>query len=69
MGVVNNIKHDAFPEQGSLLGKAVLVCFHYDTTNRIDAVCVRDDNEAPFLTIFRLADGRHVLGTECQYSP
>lgn len=68
MGVVQNIRIDKFPAQGSLLGKKVSVCFHYDTSQLIDGVFVRDDMESPFLEIIRLSDGRHVLATECQYS-
>lgn len=69
MGVKNNIKHDSFPKQGSLVGKPIKVAFHYDTTNVVDAVCVRDDAEAPHQMIFQLSDGRIVLATECQYQP
>lgn len=68
MGVVANIKHDSFPQQGSYLGKRVNVCFHYDTENVVQGVCVRDDEGEPGKTIFQLDDGRYVLATECQYS-
>jgi hypothetical protein len=68
MGVHANITATKFPAQGSELNKRVKVYFHYDATVSFDAVCVRDDVESPFLTIFRLDDGRHVLATECQYS-
>lgn len=69
MGVVELIDFDTFPEQGSYLGREVLVFFKYDTTKQITGVCVRDDCEDPHITIFQLEDGRHVLATECQYSP
>lgn len=67
MGVVSNIKHDKFPEQGNYLGRKVKVCFHYDTNNTIPGVIVRDDKEEPHRTIIKLDDGRHVLAIECQY--
>lgn len=68
MGVVANIKHDSFPQQGSLLGKRVVVAFHYDTAHVVPGVCVRDDADESGKTIFQLDDGRFVLATECQYS-
>ena len=69
MVVQSNIKHDSFPEQGSLAGKPIKVAFHYDTKNVVDAVCIRDDAEEPYRTIFQLSDGRVVLAGECQYQP
>ena len=69
MGVVQNIDYDQFPSQGDLIGRHARVCFHYDTSRLIDGVIVRDDREAPWITILRLEDGRHVLASECQYSP
>lgn len=69
MGVHANIAADRFPKQGSFLGKRVLVCFNYDTTREFPGVCLRDDNEEPFRTVFSLDDGRIVLATECQYQP
>lgn len=68
MGVAENISHSSFPKQGSLLGKSVNVCFHYKTSHTIRGVCVRDDVEAPFESIFRLDDGRSVRSVECQFS-
>lgn len=69
MGVVQGISFDSFPRQGSYLGRRVRVCFNYDTGRTIGGVCIRDDAEAPGLTILRLDDGRVVLSTECQYQP
>ena len=69
MGVVTNIKHDSFPQQGGHLGKRVLVMFHHDTDHVVQGVCVRDDAGEPGKTIIHLDDGRYVLATECQYSP
>lgn len=69
MGAVKNIKMDTFPKQGQYLNRKVEVCFHYDTSKTIGGEIVRDDSEEPFLTIIKLDDGRHVLATECQYSP
>jgi hypothetical protein len=69
MGVVQNITHDQFPEQGDMVGRHAKVCFRYDLHHQFDAVIVRDEREAPWVTILRLEDGRHVLASECQYSP
>ncbi len=69
MGAVKNITFDKFPKQGTYAGRETEVCFHYDTSRRLKGVIVRDDVEEPFLTIIKLEDGRHVLATECQYSP
>lgn len=68
MGVVSTIQHNMFPVQGRLVGQTIEICFHYDTDNSIKGVCVRDDIEEPFKTIFKLDDGRFVLSTECQYT-
>lgn len=69
MGMHKNISADKFPKQGEFLLKSkVQVCFNYDTSKSFDAVCVRNDDEEPHLTIFKLSDGRHVLATECMYS-
>lgn len=67
MGVKKEVGADKFPAQGAFVGKRVLVCFNYDTERKFPAVCIRDDIEEPFLTIFHLDDGRAVLATECQY--
>lgn len=67
MGCHKNITIDKFPKHGEQLGNQVKVCFHYDTDNWIGGKIVRDDMEEPYLTIIRLDDGRHVLGSECQY--
>lgn len=68
MGCVANVTAEKFPRQGDVVGKRVKVCFHYDTSKQEEGVCVRDDVEEPFVTIFRLDNGRHVLATECQYN-
>ena len=68
MGNVVTITATRFPTQGPRLGQRVHVCFHYDTSVRIGGLCVRDDYEAPWQSIFQLDDGRYVLGTECQYA-
>ena len=57
-----------YPKQGSWLNKSAEVCFWYDMDNTVDAVCVRDDMEQPFRSVFRLKNGRYVLGVECQHS-
>jgi len=67
MGCVKTVGFDYFPKQGTFLGKKVNVCFLYDTSRTIEGKIIRDDMEEPFITIIKLADGRHVLATECQY--
>lgn len=67
MGTHANVGFSKFPKQGPLVGKRVIVCFDYHTENQMGAVCVRDDYEEPYRTLFRLDDGRYVEATECQY--
>jgi len=69
MGVHKNIDIDKFPEQGSHLGKLVVVCFNYDTKRTIEGIVVRDDKEDPFTKLIQLRDKdrRIVNATECQY--
>lgn len=69
MGIVENVGIEQFPQQGQFRGRRCEVCFRYDTTRVIGGVIVRDDNEAPWVTIILLDDGRHVLSGECMYSP
>lgn len=69
MGCVSNVTATTFPKQGDDVGRLFSVVFHYDTTKPLLAVCVRHDTEEPYVMIFRLENGRHVLGTECQYQP
>jgi hypothetical protein len=68
MGFAANVGRHMFPEQGSLLGKSVRVAFRYNLADTVAGVVVRDDVQEPFRTIIRLDDGRHVLGTECQFA-
>lgn len=69
MGIHQSITAGTFPRQGSMLGRRVRVCFHYDGSRWVEGTCVRDDAEEPGVEIFRLDDGRFVLSTECQYQP
>lgn len=69
MGCTSNIDIDHFPTQGCLLGRDVRVCFGFDTSRTLEGKVVRNDVEAPGLTIIRLSDGRHILSTECQFQP
>lgn len=69
MGVVKNISADTWPKQGQYLGKRARVCFNYNTSREVMGTIVRDDAEAPYMTIISLDDKRIVLSTECQYSP
>ena len=68
MGVQKGITAKTFPKQGDLVGKRVQVCFNYDTSEQIGGTVVRDDIEEPFVSIFKLDDGRHILSRECQYT-
>jgi hypothetical protein len=69
MGNAANIDHERFPKQGRYYGSRAKVCFHYNTRLLLDATVVRDDMEEPWIQIFRLDDGRHVLASECQWQP
>lgn len=69
MGIETNITHTRFPAQGSWLGRRTRVCFHFDLAHQCLGTIVREDEEPPGVLIIRLDDGRHVLSTECQYSP
>lgn len=68
MGSHPNITADSFPRQGDI-GAKVDVCLNYDTERTLAGEIVRDDLDAPYLTIIKLEDGRHVLTTECQWRP
>jgi len=67
MGNHINITGDKFPKQYPHV--RVNVMFHYDTRTACMGSIVRDDKEAPYVSIIKLDEGRHVLTTECQYSP
>jgi hypothetical protein len=69
MGIHANINSHRWPKQGPYLGAPVEVAFNYDTRHTVEGVVVRDDAEEPYRTIIRLANGRYVLATECQWSP
>lgn len=69
MGVKQGIDYESFPKQGTWLGRRCRVCFKYDLSHMILGTIVREDEEEPGIGIIRLDDGRHVLFTECQYSP
>lgn len=69
MGVEKGITATDFPRQGEFLNRRTEVCFHYDASTTLGGVFVRDDAEAPHVSIIRLDDGRHVLATECMYRP
>lgn len=76
MGVVRNVGTNTFPKQYLAgdktfagIGRKVTVCFGYDTQNSLEGVIIRDDKEYPYRTIIRLADGRVVLASECQFKP
>lgn len=69
MGSHAAIAADRFPKQGTHAGRRVEVCFHYDRSVTLGGLVVRDDVEAPCVTIIRLDDGRFVTSDECQYRP
>jgi hypothetical protein len=67
MPVIEDLKtSEAFPEQGSWLGRRVEVVFGY-TQPAFKGVIVREDAVEPGLLIIRLDDGRHVMSLECSY--
>lgn len=68
MGAIKEIDINKYPEQTSLVGKKVNICFHYNTDAMIEGICVREDVGNPYVMIFMLSDGRFVLSTECQYT-
>lgn len=68
MGCHPNIGADKFPRQGDWLGLRTRVLFNYGPEEFLGTI-VRDDAEAPHLTIIKLDDGRFVLTTECQHAP
>ena len=68
MGVHKNIGINKFTRQGERKGKNVKVYFNYDITQHVKGVCIRDDIEAPGLTIFKLDDERIVTSKECHYT-
>ena len=67
MGCIPEITATKFPTQGKYLDMSVVVSFHYNMSELLNGVIVRDDMAEPFVMIIRLEDGRHVLATECQY--
>lgn len=69
MGVVANIGYDKYPEQSSLVGTKVVVCFNYDPVHIAIGLVLRMDIEDPFETIFMLEDGRIVRSVECMFAP
>lgn len=68
MGSHPNIGLNKFPKQGMYIGQRVRVAFNYNTSRTIGGEVVRDDYEAPFVTIIKLDDENYVLATECQYT-
>lgn len=68
MGVENNVGFSRWPEQSDWVGRRVLVCFDYDTTNQMGGEIVRCDNEEPGQMIIRLDDNRYVRSVECMWS-
>lgn len=68
MGCHPNISDTKFPKQGRYLNKPMRVLFNYSDPE-LRGMMVRDDMEEPFISIIKLEDGRHVLTSECQYSP
>lgn len=72
MGMVEGINAENYPAQGNLIGKLQAICYEYDTSKTFIALCVRDDKDSPYRTIFKVdnvAEGtRFVLSTECMYT-
>lgn len=71
MGIQAGIGYEEFPKQSLAHppGTKVKVCFRFDADRTIDGEIVRNDITSPFIGIIRLVDGRHLLMTECMYSP
>lgn len=67
MGCEKTINADRYPQQGNFLGRAVDVCFDYDTSCTIQGKVIRDDAEEPGLMLIQLENGWVVRSTECQY--
>jgi len=62
-----DIPRGIWPAQGVLLDAAVAVIFHGDTDTEYLGTVVRYDITEPHLTLIKLDNGKHVLGTECQF--
>lgn len=56
-----------YPRQGSFLNKAVYIAPKYLPKDREEAVCVRDDLEEPFLTLFLDKRGKVFSSLEVIY--
>ena len=69
MGCVKTIKLNKWPKQGKWLHLRAYVCFYYNTDEIITGTYVRDDAEAPWITIIKLDDDRYILTSECQHCP
>lgn len=68
MGTHENININKYPKQSGKLNAKVKLYFHHDTSKSLNGEVVRDDTEAPFLTIIKSEAGKLYLATECQYS-
>lgn len=62
---VFKLSADKFPKQGNYFRKQVDVFFDVGAAESIRGVVVRNDVEPPHVTVIRLINGRHVLGSEC----
>lgn len=62
---MSTISATTFPSQGSHLNKQVSCYFNYNTSACVSGICVRDDRGEPWVTIFKLDDGRYILAVEC----
>jgi hypothetical protein len=67
MDMVESVDYDKFPLQHPDVGRLVKVFFHQNFSKWVYGVVVRDDLEYPHVTIIQLGNGKHVLGSECQY--
>ena len=66
MGIVNNVAYDKYPMQRNI-GARVEVCYNYDISKKHAGVVVRSDCQEPYITIFKLDNGRYLLSTECMF--
>jgi hypothetical protein len=62
-----NVKLTLYPEQGEALGQRCVIRIHRKDNAEVEALCVRDDVQSPYHMIFKLDDGRYILGAECTY--
>lgn len=56
------------PQQSGLVGSRARVMFGGERPELLGTV-VRNDADGKLVTVIRLDDGRHILGSECEFWP